>query len=227
MKQRKEKIAADLEALTVPIEWVRPMEGNPRRGDVDAVARSYNTFGQRKPVVVRRTGEQDGHPVGDVIAGNHQLAAARKLGWSRIAVVWMEDDEKTAKAFAVADNRVSDLGAYDPTALAEALDELKADPELLKAASYDPADLEKVVVAEAANATGAGAEKNKVKRESMDSLQDRYASRDSRSFMAEFPIPVYEWVVEKLSDRQEAMGNATWTEAIIDVVREATGEEVG
>ena len=48
-----------------------------------------------------------------VIAGNHQLAAARKLGWDQIAVLYVEDDELTAKAFALADNRTADLGTYD------------------------------------------------------------------------------------------------------------------
>lgn len=40
---------------------------------MDAVARSYATFGQRKPIVARR--EKDG---GIVLAGNHQLAAAHQ-----------------------------------------------------------------------------------------------------------------------------------------------------
>jgi hypothetical protein len=32
--------------------------GNPRKGDVEAVARSYATFGQQKPVVVQRRGRK-------------------------------------------------------------------------------------------------------------------------------------------------------------------------
>jgi hypothetical protein len=66
------EIVADLERLAFPVEKLTPLPGNPRHGDVQAVARSYATFGQRKPIVARREG--DG---GIVIAGNHQLAAAR------------------------------------------------------------------------------------------------------------------------------------------------------
>ena len=73
-----------------------------------AVARSYATFGQRKPIVARREGKG-----GVVIAGNHQLEAARELGWEKIAVVWVDDDDITAKALALADNRTADLGTYD------------------------------------------------------------------------------------------------------------------
>ncbi len=48
-------IVADLEALAAPIETLALLPGNPRRGDVDAVARSLDTFGQRKPIVVHGT----------------------------------------------------------------------------------------------------------------------------------------------------------------------------
>ena len=45
-------------------------------------------FGQRKPIVVRRSDNV-------VIAGNHTMQAAQALGWSEIAVVWVDDDEVT------------------------------------------------------------------------------------------------------------------------------------
>jgi hypothetical protein len=41
----------------------------------------------------------------------HELiAAAQQLGWTHIAVVWVDDDDITATAFALADNRTGDLG---------------------------------------------------------------------------------------------------------------------
>lgn len=130
-------IHPSLTALAVPVAELRTLPGNPRRGDVDAVARSYERFGQRKPIVARR--DEDGGAT--VIAGNHQLEAARRLGWTEIAVLWVEDDALTAKAFALADNRTADLGTYDEADLAALLSEVAADPELLAAASYSEADL--------------------------------------------------------------------------------------
>jgi ParB-like chromosome segregation protein Spo0J len=63
-----------------------------------------------------------------VVAGNHQLKAARGLGWEQIAVVWADDlTDDEAKAFALADNRVADLGGYDDAdllALLESVDDL-------------------------------------------------------------------------------------------------------
>jgi ParB-like chromosome segregation protein Spo0J len=130
-------IAADLTGLAVPLADLELLPGNPRRGDVEAVARSLRRFGQRKPIVARRDGT--------VIAGNHTLEAARTLGWPMLAVVWTDDDEATAKAFALADNRTGDLGTYDSAALLAFVEEVRAfDATLLEAASYSADDLVKL-----------------------------------------------------------------------------------
>lgn len=128
-------IVPDLQPLAVPIENLRTLKGNARRGDVDAVARSLDVFGQRKPIVARVG-------TGEVIAGNHTFMAARQLGWDTIAVVWVEDDDTTAKAFALADNRTAELGGYDDELLAAMISEvMEADEDLLAAASYTADDL--------------------------------------------------------------------------------------
>lgn len=122
-------IAEQLRSLAVPVADLKTMPGNPRKGDIEAVKRSYERFGQRKPIVALLDGT--------VIAGNHQLLAARALGWDQIAVVRVDDDEMTAKAFALADNHTSDLGTYDDLALAEMLAEVATDLDLLIATGYD------------------------------------------------------------------------------------------
>ena len=128
-------IAPDLAGLAVPVDELELLEGNPRRGDVDAVARSLERFGQRKPIVARRSDRQ-------VLAGNHTLQAARKLGWPDIAVVWVDDDEAMARAFALADNRTAELGGYDDDALANMVAAVHgADPELLAATGWSDDDV--------------------------------------------------------------------------------------
>lgn len=126
-------IAESLLPLAVDVDTLTLLPGNPRKGDVEAVRRSYERFGQRKPVVAKRDGT--------VIAGNHQLLAARALGWTQIAVVFTDDDDQTAKAFALADNRTSDLGTYDEDALAEMMAEVATDTELFAATGYTLDDL--------------------------------------------------------------------------------------
>ena len=128
-------IVADLAPLVVPIDQLSTMDGNPRRGDVDAIAASLVEFGQRKPVVARRDGT--------VIAGNHTFAAAHRLGWDELAVVWVDDDETTAHAYALADNRTAELGGYDDRALAKLIAEVhEADEALLRATGWTGDDLQ-------------------------------------------------------------------------------------
>lgn len=130
------KIVDALVPLAAPISEPQLLEGNPRVGDVEAVAKSLNRFGQRKPIVAHSKTKQ-------VIAGNHTLQAARRLGWTEIAVVWTDDDDATAKAFALADNRTAELGTYDEDALAEMIaDVLEADEALLEDASFSMEDLD-------------------------------------------------------------------------------------
>lgn len=77
-----------------------------------------------------------------VIAGNHTLRAARQLNWPSIAVVWTDDDEVTAKAYSLADNRTAELGGYDDDELLAMLAEVHdIDPELLAATGWTEADL--------------------------------------------------------------------------------------
>jgi site-specific DNA-methyltransferase (adenine-specific) len=122
--------------LQFPTADLELMPGNPRRGDVDAVAHSLSRFGQRKPIVARRADKV-------VIAGNHTLRAARQLGWSDIAVVFTDDDDATAKAYSLADNRTAELGGYDNAELAELIGEVQeADPELLAATGWTDGDLQ-------------------------------------------------------------------------------------
>jgi DNA modification methylase len=145
-------ISADLQGLAVPIGNLKGLPDNPRKGDVDAVAKSYEQFGQLKPIVARRHKQtKDGFPTGVVIAGNHQLLAATKLGWPNIAVVWVDTDAKTAKAFALADNRTHDLGSYDKELLVTLLQELETDLPLFDATGYTAKDLKILIAATGGN----------------------------------------------------------------------------
>jgi DNA modification methylase len=140
-------IAPKLELLAVDITTLDELPGNPRRGDVEAVARSYAAFGQQKPVVVQRRGRKT-----VVIDGNHQLRAARQLGWDKIAVSpFKVKDPNTgrvragtvaeADAYALAVNRTADLGVYDDVLLAKMIESISHDAELMAAASYSHDDL--------------------------------------------------------------------------------------
>lgn len=120
-------LASDIDAL-------HPMKGNARKGDVERVAASFRRFGQRKPVVARTDGT--------IEAGHHMHAAAVSLGWTEIAVVFVEESDEEAKAFNVADNRLGDLGQYDHELLLDQLVDLQQyDRDLLEVTGYDDDDI--------------------------------------------------------------------------------------
>ena len=104
-------IHPSLIGLKVEIDQLVPLPNNPRTGNVEAIMESYERFGQLKPIVVRAT--EDGYLM--VMSGNHQLEAARRLGWTHIAVTEMQGDDADAIAFALVDNRFGDFVRWSLT----------------------------------------------------------------------------------------------------------------
>ena len=150
-------IADNIQSLAVDIELLRPLENNARRGNVDAIMASYNKFGQVKPIVA--VADDSGYLT--VIAGNHQLEAAKRLGWQQIAVSVVDLDNDDALAFALADNRISDLGTTDNEILYELLTDVIGDDEnffeVLGWDDFSVAAIENTVItAEFANDSNAG-----------------------------------------------------------------------
>jgi ParB-like chromosome segregation protein Spo0J len=136
-------IVPGLRALAVPIDRLRTMQGNPHHGDIEALTRSWKRFGQRRPLIGRQDADNES---GEIIAGNHGLEVARRLKWSHVAVLWVNDDDATAKAFAVADNRTAQLGYEDPELLTDLLMDIRmSDTDLFAATAYDTSDLAKLL----------------------------------------------------------------------------------
>lgn len=139
-----------LRPLLVPLGAVSQHPDNPRQGDAGAVAASLARFGQQKPIVVQKS-------TGWIVAGNHTwqgvglagemervLGFGRQEDWTHIAVVFSELDDLDAKAYAIADNRTSDLGTYDDDRLARILSELAAADSLV-GVGYDGDDVDNLL----------------------------------------------------------------------------------
>ncbi|MBD3291593.1 MAG: hypothetical protein GF393_01605 [Armatimonadia bacterium] len=109
------RVNAGLSALERDVADLAADPRNVRRHDersVRSVSESLRRFGQQKPIVVLRSGR--------VIAGNCTLEAARRLGFERLAVVEFDDeDEQSAVAYAIADNRTAELSDWDEESLRE------------------------------------------------------------------------------------------------------------
>lgn len=112
------KINPALVPLARPVSELHLDPRNARKhGDEDlkTLAKSLDTYGQQKPIVVLASGK--------IIAGNGQWEAASKLlRWTHIAaVVFSNDDEDKATAFAIADNRTAELSSWDFDVLSQQL----------------------------------------------------------------------------------------------------------
>lgn len=90
--------------------------GNARRGDIDLIADSLSKLGQYKPIVVNKDGT--------ILAGNHTVMAAQRLGWETIDVHRVDVDEDTAKRIVLVDNKANDQSTYDVEELVNLLTEL-------------------------------------------------------------------------------------------------------
>lgn len=110
-------IIESLRPLAVPIDDLKldAANANTHPGkNLVAIEHSLDQFGQRKPIVVRKT---------DMVveAGNGTLIAARRLGWTHLAAVLVDDDPTTALRYALADNRSAELAEWDTDLLSQVL----------------------------------------------------------------------------------------------------------
>lgn len=82
--------------------------------NINVIASSLESFGQRRPLVIWGN---------TVIAGNGTLEAAKGLGWTDVFITRVPSDwtEDQARAYALADNRSSELGDWDSELLASQL----------------------------------------------------------------------------------------------------------
>lgn len=129
--------AGDILAQTsrkVAIDSLQPYGGNARRGDLPLIRQSLELNGQYRPVVVRKA-------TNEILAGNHTWAAAKELGWPKIAATFVDVDEDHARRINLVDNRANDVAGYDYEAVLELL---QAAPTL-EGTGYDQAALEEVL----------------------------------------------------------------------------------
>ena len=108
------------QVASVAISSLEAYPTNPRRGDIEAIAQSLKAHGQYRPIVVQ-------YGSNFILAGNHTYKAAKKLGWKKIKVTYVDVDEESARKIVLADNRLTDLAGYNEPLLKSLLNAL---PEL-------------------------------------------------------------------------------------------------
>jgi hypothetical protein len=115
----KHNICSELKDQALALDRLTPWDRNPHNGNIPAIMASYAQFGQLKSIVVHTN--EDEEDTYTIIAGNHQAEAALRMGWTHIAATKFQGTRKEAIAFALADNRTTQLGSDDPVLLHQAL----------------------------------------------------------------------------------------------------------
>lgn len=126
-----------LRPLCVAVDSLTYDPENMRTHDLEnmqAVKDSFARFGQRLPIVVQQQGMV-------VRAGNARLKAAREMGWNEIAAVVVDESDVEATAFALVDNRSSELAAWD-SELGDFLLQLEKDGEDVESLGWSREDLD-------------------------------------------------------------------------------------
>jgi ParB-like chromosome segregation protein Spo0J len=100
--------------------------------NINAIKGSLAKFGQQKPIVVDKKNI--------VIAGNGTLAAAKELGWKTIKATVTDLDDLNKMAFALADNRTSELAIWDTEELNQQLAQLDLANFDISEIGFDEAD---------------------------------------------------------------------------------------
>jgi hypothetical protein len=118
---RKTPLAAGRTIVTyLPVGSVVSDPNNPRHHSpkqIRAIARSIEAFGFNVPILVDKANR--------IVAGHGRLDAAKRLKLAEAPVIRLEHlTEAQAKAFMLADNKLSDLSNWDEPKLAVVLKEL-------------------------------------------------------------------------------------------------------
>ena len=127
-----------METENVPIDSISPDPANARthgERNLEAIRDSLRAFGQQKPIVVDSRGI--------VIAGNGTLEAAKRLGWTEIAIVRTDLEPSQATAFGIADNRTGELADWNEEVLRSLLDTM--DDDMLDVLAFDQKEIDAMV----------------------------------------------------------------------------------
>src|SRR5437868_12590216 len=102
------------------IRELKPSPVNPRlhtKKQVRQIAASIKNFGFNVPVLVDRDD--------NVIAGHGRLLACAELGWTEVPTLCLDHlTPAQARAFMIADNRLTEIGTWDDRLLAKQFKEL-------------------------------------------------------------------------------------------------------
>jgi ParB-like chromosome segregation protein Spo0J len=204
-------MTAPIELRTVAIDELQPDPENARvhsERNINAIAKSLSTFGQRKPIVVAG---------GTIVAGNGTVEAARRIGWTHITAVEYPADRITeARAYAIADNRTGELSLWDNNRLKAQLENLGTGLATVAGFTWEEID---DLVSPSVRVT------ELTLTEGDKAIADFYAMRAARSFTFRLPVAQYEWAIERLREVRTRLGVESNADAVERLILDAISSE--
>ena len=207
-----------LKIESVAVEKLESHPNNPRRGDVDTIVESLKTNGQFRPIVISSDNV--------VLAGNHTLQAAVKLGLPKIDVVRLPvtGDSDEAVRVMLADNRSSDMSTYDDADLIVLLEGLTD----LEGTGYIPDDLtdlmhisEMHLNADDSSTTYTPTSEDKVGiSKGLSVLKDEYAEKSVRSVILAYSLEDFEEIAQLLMTAREMLSLESNADVVLQLLRE-------
>lgn len=137
----------------MPLSHLKVAEKNPKEHNLNYLIESFSQFGFVAPFLLNEK-------TGSLVAGHGRLAALKKMKKkkldppARIEVKeneWLApvirgisfENKEEAEAFLIADNRLTELGGWNPSMLVAVLEDLAPDGKL-SGTGYDETDLDRI-----------------------------------------------------------------------------------
>jgi ParB-like chromosome segregation protein Spo0J len=214
----KHNIVESLVPLAADLSSVNLDPNNARTGhDLRRLSNSLTQYGQRKPIVVNKNGNV-------ILAGNGTWTAAKSLGWTHIAVVWVSDDEETATGYAIADNRIGELSEWDLTQLSSSLEVLSESEEEYEV-GFDSASINMLFAQIGDEQLPASDFEDDMKQFDDDESGFKQEQADNgKSLVLNLTVEQYEIVIEAIEQKKMEIAINDGSEAMYHICNDYLGD---
>ncbi len=213
----KYRVHSSLADRLVEVTRLHNHPKNPNNGDIDAIADSLRVHGQFRAVVANVGSYSQNYQRGTLAAGNHTYLAAIELGWTHIAVTWIDVDDQELDRILLVDNRTSELGWNDEGLVMALLNEMPT----LEGTGYDQLSFEEMAERQNQPIEFTG-ERKKTPEERL-AVYESTSLRQIHLIMNETE---YDWLMPRLGTLAEEYGLETNAEIVSRLVAEHFDEEI-
>ena len=199
----------DFSIETVKLDKIKEWDKNPRLHNVEELKKSIDRFGFRNVVVVnKRTMTCE--------AGHGRLQAAHALGMREVPVLFVDDDDDTAAAFAIADNRMGELAEWKEDELLQILEDLKAkDEDLLGSIGFSNFQLEMMLARLQPEETG-----SIMMGDTLPEAFDNWRNSDVKQMVFIFSADVFDDLIRRFEVVREEKSLSTNADVVLMLLEE-------